>query len=108
MTTRRAHTGRFASKSEATTAEAAHKRVQRRINARAKEVGVRATTARPKLHRIFQNRLDELDLDNRDAKTIARNRTSFERFTRWCDEQGIEPQDVSEKNLRRYFMKYLR
>jgi len=107
MATRRAHTGRFAARNEATTARAAHKRVQRRINARAKAVGVTAATARPKLHRIFQNRLDELDLDNRDAKTIARNRASFERFTRWCDAQGIEPQDVSEKNLRMYFMKYL-
>jgi integrase len=107
MATRRAHTGRFAAKNEATTAGAAHKRVQRRINARAKAVGVKASTARPKLHRIFQNRLDELDLDNRDAKTIARNRTSFERFTRWCDAQAIEPQDVSETDLRMYFMKYL-
>src|SRR5947207_463048 len=102
MATRRAHTGRFAARSEATTAGAAHKRVQRRINARAKAVGVKTATARPKLHRIFQNRLDELDLDNRDAKTIARNRTSFERFTRWCDAQGIQPQDVSEKDLRIY------
>ncbi len=58
-----------------------------------------------KLHRIFENRLAELDLDNRDPKTIARNRTSFERFTAWLDKQGLEPAGVTERDLRVYFNK---
>ena len=30
-----------------------------------------------KLHRIFENRLTELHLDDRDPKTVERNRKSF-------------------------------
>jgi integrase/recombinase XerD len=59
------------------------------------------------LHRIFQNRLAELDLDNRDEKTIARNRKSFERFSRWLEEEGLGAAAVTEHDLRVYFNKVL-
>jgi hypothetical protein len=81
--TARDHNGRFAKEGAAVSADAAHA---------AKQAELAVLDAVPpkggtmKLHRIFENRLAELDLDNRDPKTIARNRASFERFTSWLNE----------------------
>jgi site-specific recombinase XerD len=51
--------------------------------------------------------LSELDLDGRDPKTITRNRLSFERFQVWLDGEGIVANEVTETDLRVYFVKAL-
>jgi integrase len=102
-TTARDHDGRFARDGEARTTEAALKAKQAELAER--HAVPKGGTV--KLHRIFENRLAELDLDNRDHKTIDRNRKSFERFAAWLDSQGIDPTNVSETDLRVYFNKAL-
>ena len=105
--TKRAHTGRYAAEHEQTTREESHEQTQARMDARARAVGVVAPGGPTRLHPIFANRLAELDLDNRDPKTIRRNRQSFERFSTYLAEQGVDPAEVSETDLRVYLMKVL-
>jgi integrase/recombinase XerD len=60
-----------------------------------------------KLHRIFENRLAELDLDGRDPTTVTRNRMAFERMQRWLDSKSVAAADVTETDLRTYLVKVL-
>jgi integrase/recombinase XerD len=102
-TTARNHDGRFARDGAAITAEAA-------LGTKQAELAERHAVPKGgtvKLHRIFENRLADLDLDNRDHKTIDRNRKSFERFAAWLDAEGTDPAGVSETDLRIYFNKAL-
>lgn len=86
--------------------KAARKRTQARLAKRAKDAGVPQTTP-VKLHRIFSNRLLDLDLDGRDPKTVERNRKAFERMQGWLDAKALAADAVTEIDLRTYLVKAL-
>jgi site-specific recombinase XerD len=54
------------------------------------------------LHPLFAAYLSHLERKARDPKTIDRNRCSFVRFQKWCDDQGIDPKEATEVLLEEY------
>lgn len=81
----------------------AHEHAAKQAEMRADDADVPGVRVKPRLHRVFVNRLADLELDNRDAKTVTRNRQSFERFEAWLRAHGVDAADVTETYLRRYF-----